>query len=63
MILLSEICVNSQWVASFLAAEGQECCECGMCKVRVKDNRGYKYIVTEEEMERLEAQASKEIAG
>lgn len=48
--LKSKKCVNSRWIARWLA-EGQECCQCmASCKVRLisKDNSP-DLIVTEEE--------------
>ena len=54
MEIVSEICVNSNWIARFFAKEGQEHCECfGECKVRVKSESGYTYILTEKEIEEL----------
>ena len=38
--LISTTCVNSHWIASFLAEEDQEYCECGMCKVNVRRSDG-----------------------
>ena len=55
MEIISKKCVNSNWIARFLSENGQECCECfGECKVQVKNNRGYKYILTEGEIRTLE---------
>lgn len=52
--LASKICVNSKWIASFLAKENQEYCECGMCKVIIKYiPNGHKYIVSKSEYEKL----------
>lgn len=46
--LESPICVNSSrqypWIATFLAKDGQESCECGMCKVRVISG-GHPFLV------------------
>ena len=56
MKIVSNICVNSNWVARFLAAEHQECCECfGECKVKVENEAGYIYVLTELEIENLKA--------
>ena len=50
-------CVNSNWVARFLAKENDEGCQCsfGECKVRVKigynGHDPYEYILTEKEIE------------
>ena len=55
MEIISKKCVNSNWIAKFLSEKGQECCECfGECKVKVKNNRGYEYILTEGEIRTLE---------
>ena len=55
MEIISRRCVNSSWTARFLAGKGKECCECfGECKVKVKNNRGYEYILTEGEIRTLE---------
>lgn len=52
--LVSKQCVNSKWIASFLATDGQEYCECGFCKVKVKNiDRDYDFIVTEKEINML----------
>jgi predicted house-cleaning noncanonical NTP pyrophosphatase (MazG superfamily) len=58
-------CVNSNWIARFLAGDGQECCQCGFeCKVSVTvvfdqrhisttSNLTHTYILTEKELTEL----------
>jgi len=56
--IVSRNCVNSKWIARFLAREDQECCQCsfGDCKVAVEiasnGHKPYKYILTEDEIRR-----------
>jgi hypothetical protein len=50
--IISKQCVNSKWVANWLAKSGQECCECIGCKVKIK-YEDYIYIVTESEYNTL----------
>ena len=46
-------CVNSKWVASWIAKSGQECCECGFkCKVRIIIHN-YEYVVDKLELYEL----------
>ena len=48
--LISNICVNSKWVASFLCEDDEGYCECGMCKVKVKYiPNNYVYIMSKDE--------------
>lgn len=52
--IVSDTCVNSHWVASWLAKPEQEYCQCGFnCKIKVNIERNghkpYEYIVTEKE--------------
>lgn len=55
MEIVSEKCVNSKWVADFLADNYQDGCECfGECKVKVKCDKGYEYILTEFEIKQLQ---------
>ncbi len=55
MEIVSKQCVNSKWVADFLANKSQEYCECfGKCKVKVKCDKGYEYILTESEIKQLQ---------
>jgi len=52
MKIIDKTCVNSKWVADFLADEHQECCECfGACKVRVQAESNYIFILTKEEID------------
>jgi len=51
-------CVNSKWIAYWLANPKQECCQCGFeCKIRVyvghNGHEPYEYIVTEKEYNKL----------
>lgn len=63
MKILNKQCVNSKWIADFLAGEEQESCECfGACKVRVKGISGEAYILTGDEISRLE-RLEKTVAG
>ena len=46
-------CVNSDWVAFWLAKPKQEYCECGFeCKIKV-NYRNYDYVVTKKELIKL----------
>jgi len=55
----SKKCVNSNYIARFLAKKNQEYCQCsfGACKVEVvikyNGHSEYTYILTEEEIEKL----------
>ena len=47
--IVSKQCVNSKWIASWLAKKGQECCECIVeCKIRV-NYKGHEYVVNKHE--------------
>jgi len=49
----STTCVNSRWVAFWLAKPKQECCECGFeCKIKV-NYRNYDYVLTKKELIKL----------
>lgn len=46
-------CVNSKWVAFWLAKPKQEYCECGFeCKIKVS-RRNYDYVITKKELIKL----------
>jgi len=48
--LLSKQCVNSTWIARFLAKKNQECCQCVFgCKLRIKNKSEYEYIISRDE--------------
>lgn len=56
--LTSKNCVNSNWIAKWLADKNQESCQCGFtCKVRVSiiqnGHPSYFYVVTEKEYKNL----------
>jgi hypothetical protein len=62
MKILDKTCVNSKWVADFLAVDGQEHCECfGSCKVEVADKGGYVFILNSIEIAELEAFEAKNL--
>jgi len=51
-------CVNSYWVATWIAKKGEEDCDCGFkCKIRVLISRNndykYEYVVDKSEMYKL----------
>jgi hypothetical protein len=48
-------CLNSKWIASFLAKKDQEHCQCGFdCKIEVKYiPSNYKYIISGKEYQEL----------
>jgi hypothetical protein len=57
--IVSSKCVNSSWVATWLAYPKEECCQCGFkCKIRVSVEMNghppYTYIVTKKEFKRLQ---------
>jgi len=53
--IVSKNCVNSKWIARFLAKENQECCQCNFgCKIKVRNDR-YEYIISEAEYWELKA--------
>ena len=60
-----ENCVNSKWIARFLAREDQECCQCsvGDCKVKVavsmNGHKPYTYVLTEREFKALTTNKTK----
>ena len=46
-------CINSKWVAFWLAKPKQEHCECGFeCKIKV-NYRNYDYVLTKKELIKL----------
>lgn len=46
-------CVNSKWVAFWLAKPKQETCQCGFeCKIKVS-YRNYDYVLTKKELIKL----------
>lgn len=55
--IVSKKCVNSNWVARFLAKEDEEYCQCsiGECKVKVSvamnGHNPYTFILTRKELE------------
>jgi len=56
--IVSITCVNSHWIASWLAKENQECCQCSFdCKVMVNvatnGHKPHTYILTEKEYNNL----------
>lgn len=54
--MISSQCVNSKWIAKFLAKKKQECCQCLFgCKIRIKYKNGYEYIISEAEYYKLKA--------
>ncbi len=61
MEIISTTCVNSKWIADFLAKPQQECCQCfGQCKVRVKSKSGYIFILNEKEIKQLKKHEKKQ---
>lgn len=58
-IIKSNKCVNSNWIARFLANENQECCQCsfGECKIDVQisyNGHNFRnYVLTEKEIKVL----------
>ncbi len=57
--IIDTTCINSKWVARWLAKKNQECCQCVVnCKAWVT-YRGYKFAVTEEEYEMLKKSTNK----
>ena len=51
-------CVNSKWIASWIAKKNQEHCECGFkCKIRViiqqESDYQYEYVIDKKELYRL----------
>ncbi len=51
--LKSNNCINSHWIANWLAKKDQECCECIVsCKVLV-EYKGSSFVVTEDEFKNL----------
>jgi hypothetical protein len=56
--IVSEKCVNSNWVADWAAMEGQEHCQCIVgCKIKVEfsqnGHKPYPYIVDQLEYQKL----------
>ena len=53
--IISKKCVNSYWIARFLAKEKQEYCQCMFgCKIEIKHKEsGYKYVISEREYNEL----------
>lgn len=51
----SNICVNSNWRASWTSGEDQECCQCGFeCKIKIRHIKNdYMYIVSKKEYEEI----------
>lgn len=54
--ILDKTCVNSKWIAAWLALPGQEHCECIGCKVKISW-RNYQYIATRKDIDRLIARS------
>jgi len=52
--IVSKKCVNSNWIAQFLAEPKQEGCQCMFgCKIKVEHDSGYEYIISESEYLKL----------
>ena len=58
MEVIESTCVNSKWVARFLADAHEDHCECPGCKVRCKDDRGYEYVLSEGELRLLRLESA-----
>ncbi len=57
--IITKQCVNSKWIADWLAEKDQECCQCIVeCKIRVY-YRGREIIVTKKEYKMLISKNSK----
>jgi hypothetical protein len=57
--LLNNKCVNSNWIANWLASPKQESCQCGFkCKVSISIERNghapYNYIVDKSEYKKVQ---------
>ena len=51
--ILNKNCVNSNWIARWLAVKHQEHCECGFdCKIKVnvkRNGHSWDYVITKRE--------------
>ncbi len=56
--IISNTCVNSKWVASWLAKKDEEYCQCLVgCKIAISYH-DYQYIVTQSEYNELKKEAN-----
>jgi len=51
--IISKKCVNSRWIARWMANDRQECCQCGVsCKIKINikvNGHNIDYVVTQSE--------------